>query len=131
MAEMATERGMSRGSRVELYLSTGVETRFPQPSLAPRGKIRKRKQRNQIWPSCQLLLRAITGAKPKKYKERTGPSTTPHTLPSRSRLPAHNQLFSLPPHIHAGTITTLAKMKFATTLALLASVAIGANAQTT
>ena len=38
MAEMATERGMSRGSRVELYLSdlsTGLETRFPQPSLAP------------------------------------------------------------------------------------------------
>lgn len=32
MAEMATERG---GSRVELYLSTGLETRFPPAKPRP------------------------------------------------------------------------------------------------
>lgn len=65
----------------------------PSPSphaCTPRGKPRKRKRRNQIWPSCKLLLRAITGAKPKEYKERTGPINNPSysllsTLPFSSQ----------------------------------------------
>lgn len=102
MAEMATERGMSRGSRVELYLSTGLKTRFPQPSLAPlppptrvpRGaKPESGSSGIRFGPRASCCCERLTGrrgAKPKEYKERTGPINNPSYSPL-STLPFSSQ----------------------------------------